>query len=100
MIAEIKNKIEAYDCSQVNTLASTTSSTSLAENSLEYIKEHCETNALFESTTYSSVIASEGICALLKPLYVWLQKAITAREAAMTYYLEAKEINLEVMTKE
>ena len=85
----MKAIIERYDCSKVVVLTS-------PESSLESIKGICDTNALFDSNTYSSVLSSEGLCSLLKPIYMWLQKAVTARETAIAFYQEAKETSLEI----
>ena len=85
---DLKTAIEAYDCSKELILSS-------SESSIESIKGICDSNGLFDSATYSAVLPSEGLCALLRPLYLWLQKALTAREAAMAFYQEAKEISLE-----
>ena len=89
MLDELKTKIEAYDCSATIHLLS-------PDCSLEAIKA-ATSEGVLESTSYAEIMPSEGLCSLLRPLYTWLQKAITARETAMTYHQEAKEINLEVV---
>lgn len=89
LIPDLKFAIESYDCSKLVCLSS-------PESSLEAIRGICESNSLFDSNTYTSVLPSEGLCSLLRPLYIWLQKAIAARDAAISFYQEAKEISLEV----
>lgn len=88
LLEELKSQIEAYDCTKATEILS-------SEYSLESIKSASE--SLFDNASYSEVLPSEGFCSLLRPLYTWLQKALAAREAAMTYFQETKEISLEVV---
>lgn len=59
--------------------------------SVEGIKAFCEANALFDVAAYPPSLPS------LAPLCMWFQKAIAAREAAITYFKEAKEKIIETV---
>ena len=58
---------------------------------MESIKAFCEANALLDPAGYPTTLPA------LSALCVWLQKAIAAREAAITYFKEAKEKVIETI---
>lgn len=61
-----------------------------AEGTWESIKAKCEAKAVFEQSSYPPHLP------VVLPLVFWLQKAIDAREKAVTYFKEAKEKILEI----
>ena len=85
----MKDKIALYNPSAPVTL------TPDGTNSLATIKTLCDTYSLFSPETYS--ILPNGVYnTVIQLLHIWLQKAMEAREAAVMYYREAKEVELEV----
>ena len=85
----MKDKIALYNPSTPVTL------TPDGTNSLATIKTLCDTYTLFSIDTYS-ILPSGVYNTVIQLLHIWVQKAIEAREAAVTYYMEAKEVELEV----
>ena len=61
------------------------------DSSLASIKTMCETSNLFDASIYPSNLPP------LPLLAQWLQKALTAREAAVNYFKEVKNEQLEVV---
>jgi hypothetical protein len=76
-------KLQEYDVSSVKAVNKST-------NSLAAIKALCDTNTLFEPV-YPAHLPG------LAPLSTWIKKAIEAREAAILYHKEVKQIDLETM---
>lgn len=61
------------------------------ENSVAKIKEFCETANLFDPSSYPSNMQGVVVTS------IWLQKNLAAREAAVAYFKEFKQQDLEVM---
>ena len=59
--------------------------------SLEALKAFCESAGILDPAAYPLHIP------VLVPLGTWLQKALAAREAAMTYFREAKGKPIELI---
>jgi len=62
----------------------------LPENRTNAVKAFCEANTVFDASIYPSNIPVFSV------LVAWLQKAITAREAAITFFAEVKKTQLEI----
>ena len=86
----MKDKLALYNPSTPITLAPD------GTNSLATIKTLCDTYSLFSPDTYTNSIPNGVYNTVIQLLHIWLQKAIEAREAAVTYYREAKEVEIEV----
>ena len=86
----LKDKLALYNPNTPVTL------TPDGSNSLATIKTLCDTYSTFSPDTYTSSIPNGVYNTVIQLLHIWLQKAIEAREAAVTYYREAKEVELEV----
>lgn len=61
------------------------------DNSVAKIREFCDAGNLFDPSTYPSNM--QGVLAAS----IWLQKNLAAREAAVAYFKEVKQVNIEVM---
>jgi len=83
IIPDLIEKLQEYDVSSVKAVSKTT-------NSLTAIKALCDANTLFEPV-YPAHLPG------LAPLSTWIKKAIEAREAAILYHKEVKQIDLETM---
>lgn len=68
-------------------------------NTNEAIKATCEENGLFDITTYSSLIPSAGVCALLGVLTSWLQKSLEAQERVVAYLKYGSDDNEQIVTE-
>ena len=82
IIPDLIEKIKEYDASREKKVS--------RANSLATIKALCEANTLYDPI-YPAYLPGLG------PLSSWIKKANEAREAALVYHREVKQIELETM---